>query len=430
VQPKAPGAPIVWFGEGSGFPSYCQAQLMRSLLLRSHLFLPGLLLTLGFVSLGAPGCQSKACATNDLNCDEVPDDIGKPVFDSSGQWVEGDFNDDKIGDGKAIDEDGNGTIDGVGLDTNYDGFIDSIDRNGDKIPDKTTGLGEQGSGGAPSGVGGSPAAGGAPGTVGGSASGGAPNTTGSCLTPSPVHNSPFTISGSDEGTRYYKADTYRQACADLNACPAVPYRFIANGWGENWTSHKITFGGSIFAVEDFQGQRSANFGPAGYPSMFCGLYSNEQSGNCGLPAAISSLSRVNTGLRWSHTGTGSDFNVAYDVWMGNGNTFAGFLMVWYRDPAENQPAGSVKANNVTVGSDPTTFDVWTGQVNGSPIVNYVRRSGQELYEYSFDVLDFVEHAKANYNLPGDTIQSVAIGFEIWSGPVTNLKVDDFCVEVQ
>lgn len=410
---------------------------MRRPLRSSRLFLFGSALAFGIVAVGAPGCREKACATNDVNCDEVPDDIGRPVYDAAGVWVDGDVTGDGIGDGKAIDENGDNVIDGVGLDTNYDGYIDSIDRNGDQRADKTTGLGEVGGGtGGVSATGGTgPTTGGvgpSGGTTGsgGGATGGTTNPSGSCLTPSPVYSPPFTTMGSDDGTRYYKADTWRQPCADLATCPAVPYRFIANGWGENWTSHKLTFEGSRFSVDDFQGQRSANFGPAGYPSMFCGLYSNEQSGKCGLPAPIASLSRINTGLRWSHTGgQGSDFNVAYDIWMGNGNTFVGYLMVWYRDPPMNQPAGGVKANNVMVGSDPTPFDVWSGTVNGAPIVNYVRREGQDISEFSFNVLDFVNHAKTNYALPGDTIQSVAIGFEIWSGPVSNLKVEDFCVDV-
>lgn len=384
-------------------------------------------------SLLPAGCAEKICATNDLNCDQVPDDIGTPVYNADGVWVDVDFDGDMVGDGKAIDENSDGKIDGAGVDKNGDGYIDSIDRDGDGFPDKTTGMVDPGVGGS-SAVGGAPGAGGAGvgggNSAGGSASGGG-TPAGTCLSATAVQSSGQTISGSDDGVRYFKADTYRQSCPDIAQCPPVQYKFIANGWGPNWQSHALTFEGSIFSVDTFEGQRGSGFEPAGYPTVFCGAYSNEQSGPCGLPAAISSLSSLTTGLKWSHTGgQGTDYNVAYDIWMGNGSTFAGFLMVWYRDPPANQPAGSVRANGVVVGSDPAPWDVWVGTVNGSPIVNYVRKNGQESYDFSFNALDFVSHAKANYNLPGDTIQSVAIGFEIWSGPVTNLKVEDFCVDVR
>jgi hypothetical protein len=406
---------------------------MRRTLSSYRLLVPLALPLVTASSMFLPACREKQCATNDLNCDEVPDDIGTPVYDANGVWVDGDFNGDHIGDGKAIDENGDGKIDGVGIDRNNDGFIDSIDRDGDGRADKTTGVGELGTGGSP-GAGGA-GSGGAPPNVGGlaaggSASGGSAGPTTTCLSATAVQSAGDTISGSDDGARYYKANTYRQACADFQQCPPVQYRFIANGWGPNWQSHTLTFAGSTFSVDAFQGTRGDGYEPAGYPTMFCGLYSNEQSGACGLPALVSSLSELNTGLRWSHNGgQGTDYNVAYDIWMANGSTFAGFLMVWYRDPPMNQPAGRVVANNVVVGSDPAPWDVWTGTVNGSPIVNYVRKSGEESYDFSFDVLDFVNHAKTNYALPGDTIQSVAIGFEIWSGPVAGLKVEDFCVDV-
>jgi hypothetical protein len=34
-----------------------------------------------------------------------------------------------------------------------------------------------------------------------------------------------------------------------------------------------------------------------------------------------------------------------------------------------------------------------------------------------------------YALPGTHILAVAVGYEVWNGPVTNLKTDDFYVDV-
>jgi len=391
------------------------------------LALPFFLCLPPLLSLASCSASGK-CATNDDNCDQVPDDIGAPMFGSAGQWLEADTDLDGHGDGPAIDENADGTADGVAIDVNGDGYYDGIDRDGDGVADRLTGEMPAGSGGAPS-TGGTTGSGGVVAASGGTpGSGGTTvNTSGSCLTASPVHSPSSTFTGT--ASQYAQADTWRQNCSDVSTCPAVQYKFIANGWGPNWQDHTLTSGGTKLSVDSYSGTQGSGYEPAGYPTVFCGLYSDIQSGSCGLPATIASLTEIDTGLRWSPGTQGSDYNVAYDIWMGNGNSFAGFLMVWYRDPPANQPAGSIRANNVFVGGDTQRWDVWTGSVNGSPIVNYVRPNGEESSEFAFDALDFVEHAKANYSLPGDTVLSVAIGFEIWNGPVAGLKVEDFCVEV-
>jgi hypothetical protein len=396
---------------------------------------------------------SKGCALNDYNCDQVPDDIGEPLYGTSGQWLEADTDNDGLGDGYAIDEDGDGNADGVAIDVDKDGLYDGIDRNGDGIADRTTGEAQPGSGGSgsggsggsgsggrtgtggtvtsgggapPSNTGGTPGGGGTPPTTGGTTGTGgtSPNFVGSCLTPSPVHSGTTTTSGKD-----VQANTWRQNCSDVATCPAVQYKFIANGWGPNWQSHTLTYGGTKLSVDAYAGSQGSNYEPAGYPTVFCGLYSNIQSGACGLPAPINSIQEIDTGLKWTAATQGSDYNVAYDIWIGNGNNLSAYLMVWMRDPPNAQPAGSVTANNIYVGDDPKRWDVWTGSVNNHPIVNYVRPANEVSNSDAFDAMDFVDHAKQNYNLPGDTLLAVAVGFEIWNGPVAGLKVDDFCVEV-
>ena len=70
-------------------------------------------------------------------------------------------------------------------------------------------------------------------------------------------------------------------------------------------------------------------------------------------------------------------------------------------------------------------------VNGKPIVNYVRAEGYDSPALEIDVMDFVRDVSARQlTLPGSTILSVAVGFEIWSGPITNLQSNDFYVQVQ
>ncbi len=370
------------------------------------------------------GDGSEQCpdTTIDANCDLVHDQLGVAVI-VDGKWAEYDFDGDGEGDGLAIDIGANGKPDGAGYDSNNDGIVDTVDLDGDGVPDHNVD-GPINNGGGGNGNGGGANSGGSMNDTGGTGSGasGGSSTAGSCLEQTPDHSSGPTISGSSDSVRYFSADTTRNG---------RNYRFIANGWGDNWEYHEIDVGGSKFNVIDFQGTQGANYSPAGYPTVFCGDYSDSSSQECGLPATMSSISEIDTGLRWSHDGTGSDFNVAYDVWMADGSNHVGYLMVWYRDPPGNQPAGGVVAQGVEVPGVDDTWDVWTGQVNGRDIVNYVQPEGADLHELSFDVMDFVDHANSSgYNLPGDTIMSVAIGFEIWNGPVTNLAVEDFCVEVE
>lgn len=215
------------------------------------------------------------------------------------------------------------------------------------------------------------------------------------------------------------------------------YMMITNGWGMNWESHDISWLGTTMSVNAFEGSRQSNGAPAGYPTVFCGRYSDKVSGECGLPAARSSVSALHTATRWSHEDGNGVYNVAYDVWMGSstGGGFGGglqsYFMVWLHDPAGEGPAGSLREEGVTVEGVEGVWNIVDGTVNGLPIVNYVRAEGDEAHELAFDLLAFIEDAEArNLDFPGDDILSVAIGFEIWQGPVTGLRLDDFCVSVE
>ena len=99
--------------------------------------------------------------------------------------------------------------------------------------------------------------------------------------------------------------------------------------------------------------------------------------------------------------------------------------------AGQQPAGSLRTENVTVQNVEGTWDIWTGQVLGKPIINWVRDEGQDTPSMEFDILDFVRDAQSRgLPVPGDHVLSVAVGFEIWNGPITNLESVDFYVDVR
>ena len=275
-----------------------------------------------------------------------------------------------------------------------------------------------GTGGA-GGTGGSGDTGGAGGTGGSGDTGGSGNTGGTGQLGTGVMEG----SGRSE-EQFHTAEVSRSG---------VPFALITNGWGPGWGSHAISWEGTSFTVESTSGS-SGMFGePASFPTVFCGRYSVRDVPDCGLPAAISSISSLRTGWRWSKNGNEGEYNASYDIWMGNGTQLQGYYMVWLRDPPSYQPAGSLNMShrNVTVENLPGQWDIWNGMVNGLPITNWVRAEGNDSYEIEFDVMDLIRDAEARgVTVPGTHVNAVAVGFEIWEGPITNLQSVDFYVDVQ
>ncbi|MEY4545792.1 MAG: hypothetical protein RL685_1987 [Pseudomonadota bacterium] len=228
--------------------------------------------------------------------------------------------------------------------------------------------------------------------------------------------------------RYQKSDVTRDG---------KNYYFMANGWGPGFVSQSVSWKGTSFTVESMQGTKGPNYEPASYPTMFCGAYSDARSRECGLPRALDGMSALETGWSWEPNGNNGEYNAAYDIWLGTSNersSFSGYLMVWYREPVGQQPAGQRTATGVTVANVAGTWDIWTGTVAGSdgvkPIINWVRSEGQDTHDMEFDVLDFVADARMrNLQVPGTHVLSVAVGFELWS-PVTKLQSLDFYVDAK
>lgn len=226
--------------------------------------------------------------------------------------------------------------------------------------------------------------------------------------------------------QYFGADVTRD---DKN------YKMITNGWGMNWDSHDIAWLGTSMHIKTYEGSRQSDGAPAGYPAIFCGRYS-DTSQACGLPMPLSSVTALNTSVSWSHpTGDGT-YNVSYDVWFGDGSApgrggLQSYFMIWLKDPPVESPAGSLREEGVTIPNAPGVWNIIDGEVNNRPIVNYVKAEGDEIQFMAFDIMDFVRDAKTrNLEFPGDDLLAVAIGFEIWEGPVTDLKIEDFCLDIQ
>ncbi len=211
------------------------------------------------------------------------------------------------------------------------------------------------------------------------------------------------------------------------------YYYMSNGWGPGFESYVTEWDGTSFTVLSMQGMQGDNYEPAGYPAVFCGKYSRT-SKECGLPKELSTITSLRTGWTWSPADAGSneEYNAAYDVWLGSSaSQFTGYFMVWLREPDGQQPAGSLDQSDVEVANVPGVWDIWEGMVNDRPIINYVRAEGADTLSLEFDIMDFIRDAQTRgYEIPGTWVHSVAVGFEIWNGPITNLKSHDFYLDVQ
>jgi hypothetical protein len=390
-------------------------------------------LVCAFALLSACGSSSKDLPALDKNHDTVADDLGTLVDANQDGVADGiDINHDGTLDGPGVDTNKDGKVDALALDTDCDGFYESTDTTGDGEPDfhtrredppavvpscKYNPLDMGGSGGASS-MGGSGAMAGSTSMSGSGGSGGGGTVV------SQLGKGSYQGTG-DSTDQYAEEDVYRDG---------IGYKFIANGWGDKWQNHRISWNGTSFKVLSLNGSQGANYSPAGYPTMFCGFYSKKQSaGGCGLPGAVTSLKSVRTGWRWQANGNSGQYNAAWDIWLGNSETdpLTAYLMVWLRDPPGQQPAGSAATAGATVPGLPGTWSIWTGNVNGHPIVNYVKGEGQDLPELEYDVLDVYRDAiKRGFSLPGSKIMAVAVGYEVWNGPITNLVTDDFYVDVK
>ncbi len=370
---------------------------------------------------GGGDCAAQTCAEVAANCGKTLDQCGN-VLDC-GSCVAG-----ETCGAAGPNVCGTGTCDpfecseaGLSCGLHADG-CGTVWNCGDTCPGGTGGSTAVGSGGSASG-----------GTTSGS--GGATGTGGTTTKPecdygttvvaSPSQLGMGTQSGSGStSNQFQKADVTRSG---------VSYQFSANGWGPGFSNQNISWNGTSFNVT-LNGSPGSSGQPAGFPTMYCGKYSDGQSGACGLPAQISTTTSIKTGMRWTAGGNTADYNTSYDIWLGDGSNLQSYLMVWLHFPQGQRPAGYLIFDCVTVEGAPGVWDIWAGTVGGKTVISYVRPKGDDYTEVEFDVLDFYRDAIARPDKPswkqlaGTHVNSVAGGFEIWQS-VSNLKLDDFYVQV-
>jgi len=206
--------------------------------------------------------------------------------------------------------------------------------------------------------------------------------------------------------------------------------------------YDIAYNGPSFTVTNFTGSAPTSGAPMGYPSLFIGSAGGDGQATTGsnLAKQVMALTDIPTAWRWS--GTGTQFNAAYDVWFApaagdGGKTTRSFLMVWFHKTsgvfAEGEGEGHSGGQATINGKSFNTYV--SQQFEGRPIISYVAAS--TLNEWAFDLNDFITDAKTRTSTAQSTpvinnnlyLTNVFAGFEVWSG-VSNLKTDKFCINVK
>jgi hypothetical protein len=240
------------------------------------------------------------------------------------------------------------------------------------------------------------------------------------------------------GTLSGAGDKYARVATNTGS----PTIHVQNNIFGSGGQYDITYNGPSFTVANFTGSAPTNGAPMGYPSLFIGSSGGNGQATTGsnLGKQVSALTDVPTAWRWS--GSGTQFNVAYDVWFaptaGDGGPGSrSFLMVWFHKTAEVFAEGEGEGHSggqATINGK--SFSTYVSQqFEGRPIISYVATS--TIAEWSFDLNDFITDAKTRTSTAQATpvisdslyLTNVFAGFEVWSG-VSNLKTDKFCIEVK
>ncbi|HEY3494260.1 MAG TPA: hypothetical protein VGK73_06225, partial [Polyangiaceae bacterium] len=162
--------------------------------------------------------------------------------------------------------------------------------------------------------------------------------------------------------------------------------------------YDISYNGPSFTIANFSGSAPTSGAPMGYPSLFIGSSGGDGQATTGsnLAKQVSALTDVPTAWRWS--GSGTEFNVAYDVWFAPGAGDQGpssrsFLMVWFHKTANVFAEGEGEQHSggqATINGK--SFATYVSQqFEGRPIISYVATS--TISEWSFDLNDFITDSK-------------------------------------
>lgn len=300
-------------------------------------------------------------------------------------------------------------------------------------------LGDMGSGGGGSNTGGASAAGGSAGAgaadTGGNGSGagtgsggeggeggGAGGNSGGpdhCLNQPNVNHSPgATVTSSD-----FYVTTERNE---------IGYLFYSGVAGTGFQSVSIDYTGTKFLINDLVASGGQN-DRALAPFVACGeVYAPNlvSPPSCGLPLELAGTTRVDFGARFRHGGDGWDYSLSVDM------TFLDEIdsEIWVTIAPRISDSYEMDAFDVTtgvqVGGDPEPWNVGYNDDGPAPWVYFFRPPDEEGREIAGDALEFLQVASNDYGLEAETLQYISATATIYYGPITDLELEDFCVEVE
>jgi hypothetical protein len=188
--------------------------------------------------------------------------------------------------------------------------------------------------------------------------------------------------------------------------------------------------------------------PMGFPTIFIGAYSGNETVGSNLPKQVSAIKSVPTVFQTNaSTLDTSNLNATYDVWFtasggklgardNNPGKGGAYLMVWMYKPKERQPRGGIIDSKgigtpnfpaTAVDGVPGSWDVWVDP--SDPLcISYV--SSTPIDGLNFDLNEFIQDSvNKKYGITSSMYLNIVFaGTEIWSGG-DGLEIKQFCAAV-
>jgi len=221
---------------------------------------------------------------------------------------------------------------------------------------------------------------------------------------------------------------------ELTSRNGVGYAFYLGSDGEGLESRTVRYAGASFRIEHVAGT-SPNTLPILKPVTFCGEQSPgayESNSDCGLPVEIGEVSRVEFGARFGHNGSssaGSDYSYAVELLI-EPAVGERYQVVVVPRWSEFSDLGDVEAERgLLVGDDPRP---WSFAMPNEPAATamFFRPASLGGTEVAADALDFIEVLTEDYGLDAKRLLAISAVLPVYAGTIEDLRLEDFCVEVE
>ena len=197
------------------------------------------------------------------------------------------------------------------------------------------------------------------------------------------------------------------------------YTVENNEWNSSASECVTTDGNADFTVANSAIANPTDGAPGGYAAIYKGCHWGACTTNSGLPIQVGAMTpgEVTTSWNTTQTYTGA-YDVAYDIWYNQTATTSGQpnaeeMMIWINHYGGVEPAGSVVADNVSIGGN--TYTVWESRASTWNVVSYVLNTGTtSVSNLDVDLLA-ADSVTRGYMTDSDYLIDLEAGFEMWQG---------------